>query len=116
MITGIGVAFALLGLRHHVRELEAESVNIYDQIRDRHHTLLDQRAEIAGRTNPRALASSMKDAGIDTGGAFQTKDTMANRPAQAVPAVETDLVAPLLNDGGGVGPSNGHANPNRPRQ
>ena len=76
--------------------------------------------EIARRTNPWAVASALKDAGINTGDALRLRDTQSNSPANgpAVPAVETDLVAPLMNNNGGgrVSDGSGHLNPSRPRQ
>ena len=112
LVTFLFVGLALLALRQHRLELTSQSAAIYDTIRDRNHTLLDQRVEIARRTNPWAVASALKDAGINTGQALELRDTQLNKPvaSPATPAVETDLVAPLMNDG------SGHLNPSRPRQ
>jgi hypothetical protein len=111
LVTFLLVALALLALRQHRLELTSQSAAIYDTIRDRHHTLLDQRVEIARRTNPWALAAALNQSGVNTGDALRVRDTTLGAPANSanVPAVETDLVAPLLNDG------TGHANPGRPR-
>jgi hypothetical protein len=102
------VALVLLGLRQHRLELTADSVRIYDQIRDRHHTLLDQRVIIARQTNPWALATALKEQGVNTGEALRSRTTqLTPRGGTGItPQVETDLVAPLLTDG---------HNPGRPR-
>lgn len=108
LVTFLLVAQGLLGLRQHRLELTAQSSKIYDAIRDRQHTLLDQRVEIARRTNPWAIAAALEEQGVNTGDAMRAKQTQG-KPAGAVnvPAVETDLVAPLLG--------NGHGGQSRPR-
>jgi hypothetical protein len=108
LVTFLLVALCLLGLRQHRLELTAQSTRIFDTIRDRQHTLLDQRVEIARRTNPWAINAALEQQGVNTGEAMRTRQ-MQGKPAGAVtvPAIETDLVAPLLN--------NGHAGQSRPR-
>jgi hypothetical protein len=99
------VSMVLVGLRQHRLEITSGSASIYDEIRDRRQTLLDQRVEIAKQTNPWALASALQSAGVNTGEALRSRDTTVSGPK--IPKVETDLVAPVLGDG--------HANPDRPR-
>jgi hypothetical protein len=109
LVTFLFVALALLALRQHRLELTSQSASIYESIRDRHQTLLDQRAEIAKRTNPWALANALNEQGVNTGEALRTRATrLPNRDAApaapgAAPPVETDLVAPLLDDGHAAG-------------
>ncbi|HVT83229.1 MAG TPA: hypothetical protein VHM90_21500, partial [Phycisphaerae bacterium] len=65
------------------------------QRRDREDTILTQQVDIARITNPWTLASNLQQAGVmNTGSALQPRQT-SNRSAPT-PAVETDLVAPLL--------------------
>jgi len=89
------VALTLLSLRQHKLELQAQSVKIAGQIRDRNDTILTQQVEIARITNPWTLNTNLQNAGINTGGALQPRQT-SHRSA-ATPTVETDLVAPLLD-------------------
>jgi hypothetical protein len=100
LVTFLLVALGLLGLRQHRLELTAHSTRIYETIRERQHTLLDQRVEIARRTNPWAIANALETQGVNTGEAMRRRQTQAGRPPGAVqvPAVESDLVAPLLNN------------------
>jgi hypothetical protein len=110
LVTFLLVAQGLLGLRQHRLELTAQSTKIYETIREREHTLLDQKVEIARSTNPMAIAATLEQQGVDPGDAMRMRQTQG-KPAGAVQlpppsAVETDLVAPLLN---------GHAGQNRPR-
>jgi hypothetical protein len=111
LLTFLLVAFALLGLRQHRLELTSESAAIFNRIRERQHTLLDQQVQITRQTNPWAIATALQNAGVNTGEALRPRDTKLGKPANgpAVPAVETDLLAPLFNDG------SGHGNPARPR-
>jgi hypothetical protein len=104
------VALALLALRQHERELNAQVVVIYSAILDRQDTLKDQNVQVALPTSPTALTAALQRSGYDTGDALRARNTQIGRPANApvVPTVETDLVAPLLSDG------TGHANPARP--
>jgi hypothetical protein len=132
--TFLVVALALLALRQHRLELTSQSMKIHEEITAREHTLWDQRVEIARRTNPWALAAGLQKAGVDTGGAMTPRQSTNPRVGVALPAVETDLVAPVRGDvaparpeplpvrGGAVGAGNmggsngnGHANPDRPR-
>ena len=100
MVTFLLVALCLLGLRQHRLELTSECTRIYDTLRDRQHTLLDQRVEIARQTNPWAIAAALEQQGVNTGDALRTRQThLGTRATVNTPAVETDLVAPLLNDG-----------------
>jgi hypothetical protein len=92
LVTFLVVALALLGLRQRRLELTSESASIYEQIRGRKETLLGQEVEIAKWTNPWALAASLEDSGVDTGAALKNRRTTVGR---TVPAVETDLVAPV---------------------
>jgi hypothetical protein len=96
LVAFLGVALALLGLRQHRMELTSESVKIYDQIRERNESLLDQRAQIARNTNPWSLAATLKDAGVNTGAALRGRDPEPHAQATK-PQVETDLVAPLMD-------------------
>jgi hypothetical protein len=109
LVTFLLVALGLLGLRQHRLELTSQSTRIYETIRDRQHTLLDQRVAIARETNPWAIAAALEEHGVDTGDALRKRQTQLGKPpgAVTVPAVETDLVAPLLGDG--------HAGQSRPR-
>ncbi len=91
------VALTLLSLRQHRLELTAQNAKIYGQIRDRNDILLTQQVEIARRTNPWTLANNLQQSGINTGGALQPRPT-AGHAAQIAPAVEDDLVAPLLDN------------------
>ena len=100
LVTFLMVALCLLGLRQHRLELTSECTRIYDTIRDRQHTLLDQRVEIARQTNPWAIAAALEQQGVNTGDALRARQTHLGARGAANPnAVETDLVAPLLNDG-----------------
>ena len=107
LVTFLAVALALLGIRQHRLELTSQSAAIYERIRERNETLLDQRVLIARQTNPWTLATALKDSGVNTGTALQPRDTQLGRPLPATPAVETDLIAPLID---------GHSNPARPKQ
>jgi hypothetical protein len=109
--TFLAVAMALLALRQHRLELTSESVKIHDQIQSREQSLWAQRALIAERTNPWALASGLRAAGVDTGAAL-TSHASASAPGatNTPPAIETDLAAPVRGDTGG-----GHANADHPR-
>ena len=111
LVTFLLVALTLLGLRQHRLELTSESAGIYDRIRERNETLLDQRVVITKITNPWALAAALNDSGVDTGEALRSRQTRIGEPAAepgGVRPVETDLLAPVVGDG--------HANPTRPRQ
>jgi hypothetical protein len=101
--TFLVVALALLALRQHRLELTSESMKIHDEISAREHTLWDQRAEIARRTNPWALASGLQAAGVDTGAALTPRPS--SKPA--APAIQTDLAAPFRGDAGHVNPARG---------
>ena len=92
LVTMLGVGMALLGLRQLRWELNSQSVKIYSQIRERNETLLDQRVAIARWTNPWALAATLKNSGINAGGAMERRGTQISRP---LPLVESDLVAPI---------------------
>ncbi len=108
--TFLALAMALLALRQHRLELTSQSVKIHDEIHAREQSLWAQRAQIAERTNPWALASGLRDAGVDTGAALRPHtSTKAAGSGNAPPAIETDLVAPVRGDAGG-----GRVNPNRP--
>jgi hypothetical protein len=126
--TFLMVALALLALRQHRLELTSQSMKIHDEITAREHTLWDQRVEIARRTNPWALAAGLQKAGVDTGGAMTPRQSANPRAGVSLPAIETDLVAPVRGDvspvrpdpapvrsSSGSGGGNGHANPDRPR-
>jgi len=107
------IALAMLALRQRRLEVTSETVKIHDEILARRQTLLDQRVQIARQTNPWALAAGLKAAGMDTGNALEVQPGVSTRSTTngpATPAIETDLVAPVMNDG------NGHSNPNRPRE
>jgi len=100
----------MLALRQRRLEMTAESVRIHDEILARRQTLLDQRVQISKQTNPWALAAGLKAAGMDTGGALEQRPSTTDaRSSNATPAVVTDLVAPVMDDGG-------HANPGRHRE
>jgi hypothetical protein len=109
------VALALFGLRQHRLELTSECAKIHSQIKNREEVLLDQRVEIARKTNPWALAAGLEAAGLHKPDALVTREGRTGRPrpgvTQSTPAVETDLLAPLRDTGG-----SGHSNPSRPRQ
>ena len=107
--TFLVVALALLAVRQHRLDLTSESVKIHDEIQAREHSLWDQRAQIAEHTNPWALASGLREAGVDTGAALNPHESQRAVTPSAPPAIETDLLAPVRGDGGG------HANANRPR-
>src|SRR3954471_3399162 len=87
------VALTLLGLRQHRLELTSESAAIYERIRERNETLLDQRVVIARRTNPWALAAALNESGVDTGDALRARQTRVGEPAPTpgVRPIETDL-------------------------
>jgi hypothetical protein len=130
------VALAVLALRQRRLEVTSDVVRIHDEIVARKQTLLDQRVEIAKETNPWTLAASLKASGVDTGDALELRQRGGNKlgtngsgggaaPA-ARPAVETDLVAPVIQGNGGGSLNNntntnantsgeGHLNANRPR-
>jgi hypothetical protein len=106
------VALELFWLRHHRLEITSQCATIQSEIKNREETLLGQRVQIARETNPWALASSLEAAGSNPGDALITRDgrTPATvRRTQNTPAVETDLLAPLVD------PDGGH-NPSRPRE
>jgi hypothetical protein len=109
------VALALFGLRQHRLELTSQCSKIHSAIKNREDVLLDQRVQIARKTNPWALASGLQAAGLNTPDALVTRDGRTGRPrpgmSPSTPVVETDLLAPLRDSSGG-----GHANPSRPRQ
>ncbi len=108
----LGVALAVLALRHHRLEVTSKTVRIHDEILARKQTLLDQRVVIARQTNPWALAAGLKAAGVDTGGALESRSSgVPTVPGPVIPRVETDLVAPVVEGGGG----GGHSNLNRPK-
>lgn len=91
------VALTLLSLRQHRLELNAQTVKIHSQIRERNDVLLTQQVEIARRTNPWTLAANLQQSGVNTGSALQPRQTSTRNPA--LPPIETDLVAPLLDNG-----------------
>ena len=103
------IALAMLALRQRKLEMYADTVKIHDEILARRQTLLDQRVEITKKTNSWALAASLKAAGVDVGGALESRpsaESGTNGPQ--IPKVESDLLAPVIG--------NGHSNPSRPRQ
>jgi hypothetical protein len=104
------VALAVLALRQRRLEMTADSVRIHDEILARRQTLLDQRVQISKQTNPWALAAGLKAAGMETGGALEQRPLTTNVKTNSAPAVVTDLVAPVMGDGGG------HASSRRPRE
>jgi hypothetical protein len=91
------VALTLLSLRQHRLELNAQTVKIHSQIRERNDVLLTQQVEIARRTNPWTLAANLQQSGVNTGSALQPRQTSTRNPVP--PPIETDLVAPLLENG-----------------
>ena len=93
LIAFLGIGLALIGLRQRRWELTSQCAQIYTQIQERNETLLDQRVVIARKTNPWALATALKDSGVDTGSALQPRATSLK--AATLPAVETDLVDPV---------------------
>ncbi len=123
--TFLVVALAVLALRQRRLEVTSDVARIHDEIVARKQTLLDQRVEIAKQTNPWTLAASLKASGVDTGDALELRQRSGNKlgtngsgSGAARPAVETDLVAPVMegNGGGSVNTSGqGHVNTNRPR-
>ena len=84
IVTFLAVGLTLLALRQHRLELTSQSAAIYDIIRDRNHTLLDQRVEIARKTNPWAIASALHDSGVNTGDALRIRDTRTSPTPAAV--------------------------------
>jgi hypothetical protein len=105
------IALAMLALRQRRLEMYSDAVRIHDQIIARRQTLLDQRVQITKKTNSWALAAGLKAAGMDVGGALESRPSVDSRSPSggpATPAVETDLLAPVMG--------NGHSNPSRPRQ
>jgi len=107
------VALALFGLRQHRLEITSQCAKIHSEIKNREDALLDQKVQIARQTNPWALASGLEAQGMSPGDALVTRDGRTGKAkpaASAAPVVETDLLAPLRDSGGG-----GH-NPSRPRQ
>jgi hypothetical protein len=109
------VALALFGLRQQQREISAQCVKMYREIEDHKDTLRSQRVDISRATSPTALATGLKNAGMDPGDALVMR---ANRTVKKPPAprnasaVETDLIAPLRDSDGG----SGHSNASRPHQ
>lgn len=95
LVVFLGVALALLGLRHRRLELTAECVRIHDEIQAKKQTLWGQVADISRETNPVKLAQAMKDAGMDVPESMVSRTT--TRPSRVIPrdAVETDLTAPV---------------------
>src|SRR4051812_20037415 len=93
IITFLLVALSLLAIRQHRLELTAQSAKIYDQIRERNQTLLDQQVQIAKITNPWAVASALEKSGVNVGDALKPKITNLNKTTPT-PAIETDLTAP----------------------
>lgn len=109
------VALTLLAVRTHRLEVTSESARIHEEIKQREQTLLDQRAQIAQQVTPWTLVANLKAAGMDAGDAvvshaITTPPTV--RQQSQTPAVETDLVAPLMNNNDSGG--SGHSNRNRP--
>jgi hypothetical protein len=92
LLTFLGIGIALLGLRQHRLELNAQSVQIYSQIRDRNEKLLSQNIDLAKATNPWALAANLKHSGVNPGAALERRGTQVGKEP---PAVESDLIAPL---------------------
>jgi len=98
LVTFLLVSLCLLWLRQHRLELTSQCTRIYDMLLDRQHTIRDQRVEIARHTNPWAVAAALEQQGVNTGEALRTRQTHLGKPAAGnAPAVETDLIAPLLN-------------------
>lgn len=92
------VALALLGLRHHRLELTSQTAKLYEQIQVRTHTLWDQEALIAQKTNPIVTAKNFKSAGLDTT-AYSPNGALTQpapkKPKNAPNQDVGDLVAPL---------------------
>jgi hypothetical protein len=68
LIVALLLALAVLGLRHHTMELQAQSARLRDKIRQQENMLRDQDPEIAKATNPLVLAERLKKAGADNAG------------------------------------------------
>jgi hypothetical protein len=92
LVTFLVVGLMLLGLRQRRLELTAESARLYEHIRGQNETLLGQEVTIAGISNPWALKDALQKSGVNTGGALERRRTTVGR---AVPAIETDLTAPI---------------------
>lgn len=92
LVTMLAVGLMLLGLRQRRLELTAECSQLYAHIRNQNETLLGQRVDIARNTNPWALNGALTGAGWDTGPALKARRATVGR---VVPAVETDLTAPV---------------------
>ena len=68
LMVALLLALALLGLRHHAMELQAQSARLRDKIRQQENVLRDQEPEIAKATNPLVLSERLKKAGLDGAG------------------------------------------------
>jgi len=94
------VAMTLFGLRQQQMEIHAQCARLYRDIENRKDTLRNQQLEISRATSAKALTLGLKNAGIDTGDALQMRDGRTGKPrspAKTMPAIETDLIAPLRN-------------------
>ena len=58
------LALAVMGMRHHARELESQTASMIHESELKKHELMDQRPEITQVSNPIALAKNMKDRGL----------------------------------------------------
>ncbi len=95
LLTFLLVGLTLLGLRQHRLELTSKSAAIFAEIQNKEDKIRGQQVDIARETNPWTILAALKQAGINTGDAMQTRSQGASGPT--VPAIETDLVAPLLD-------------------
>jgi hypothetical protein len=85
------LALAVMGMRHHARELESQTAGMVHATELNKHRLMDQRPDITKNSNPITLAQNMKDRGL--AGDVGVLDVRRPRRTTDNPG---DLVAPVL--------------------
>jgi hypothetical protein len=90
LVTFLLLALAVMGMRHHARELESQTAGMVHESELRKHRLQDQGKAITEVSNPITLAQNMKDRGLS--GDVGVLDLPRPRRAADDPG---DLVAPV---------------------
>ena len=90
LVTFLLLALAVMGMRHHTRELESQTAKLVAEIEIKKHKLWDQKPQITQVSNPQALTKNLQDHGMV--GEVGVPDAPRTRPPSDDPG---DLVAPV---------------------